>query len=212
MLINAKDYKMRTTTKSSASKTAASHATSRTTGSKTTSRAKTEDAVSILMDDHAKVKKLFKQFEKQCKADDDAGKMQTANMICMELIVHAMAEEEIFYPATRQAINDEDLLNEAEVEHYSAKELIAQIQFAEDTGPMWDAKVIVLGEYIDHHVTEEEEEMFPKMRKTKVDLEELGEQLMMRKEELMAELVDVNGDINIKVLKQHAIDAVQKKH
>ncbi len=195
---------MRTTTKATSSKTA-SQTTAR-------SRAKVEDAISMLEDDHAKVKKLFKLFEKQCKADDTEAKMNTANMICMELTVHAMAEEEIFYPAARRAIKEEDLLNEAEVEHDSAKELIAQIQFMEDSGPMYDAKVIVLGEYIDHHVTEEEEEMFPKVRKSKIDLEELGDELQMRKEELMAGLLDMNGNINIKVLKQHAIDAVSKKH
>ena len=77
---------------------------------------------------------------------------------------------------------------------------------------MYDAKVTVLGEYIDHHITEEEEEMFPKVRKAKVDLEELGEQLMMRKAELMAEMMNDDDEINIEVLKQHALDAVSKKH
>lgn len=199
---------MRTTTKSSTRSTKASNATSRATSRSAT----VEDAVSILTDDHDKVKKLFKQFEKHCKADNTEAKVETANMICMELTVHAMAEEEIFYPAARMAIKDDDLLNEAEVEHDSAKELIAQIQFMESDNPMYDAKVTVLGEYIDHHITEEEEEMFPKVRKAKVDLEELGEQLMMRKEELMAEIMSANGQINIEVLKQHALDAVSKKH
>jgi hemerythrin superfamily protein len=197
---------MRTTTKS-ANKTSKTTAQSASRG-----RSKVEDAISILEDDHAKVKKLFKQFEKQSKADDSMGKVKTANLICMELTIHAMAEEEIFYPAARMSIKDEDLLNEAEVEHDSAKELIAQIQFMETDNPMYDAKVTVLGEYIDHHVTEEEEEMFPKMRKAKVDLEELGEQLMMRKEELMGVMTDIDGNINVDVLKQHALDAVSKKH
>lgn len=197
---------MATTTKSTSDKTSkASQTASR-------GRAKVEDAINILMDDHAKVKKLFKQFEKLSKAEDEAGKVEVANTICMELTIHAMAEEEIFYPVARQAIKDEDLLNEAEVEHDSAKELIAQIQFMEADNPMYDAKVTVLGEYINHHVTEEEEEMFPKMRKAKIDLEELGEQLTMRKEELLGEMVDGEGDINIEVLKQHALDAVSKKH
>lgn len=206
---------MATTTKSTSDKTS-TKSTSGKTGkaSQTASRgrAKVDDAINILMDDHAKVKKLFKQFEKLSKAEDEAGKVEVANTICMELTIHAMAEEEIFYPIARQAINDEDLLNEAEVEHDSAKELIAQIQFMEADNPMYDAKVTVLGEYINHHVTEEEEEMFPKMRKAKVDLEELGEQLTMRKEELLDEMVDEDGVINIEVLKQHALDAVSKKH
>jgi hemerythrin superfamily protein len=129
----------------------------------------------------------------------------------MELTIHAMVEEEIFYPQVRMAINDDDMLNEAEVEHDSAKELIAQIQFMETDNPMYDAKVTVLGEYIEHHVTEEEEEMFPKVRKAKMDLEELGEDMRMRKEVLMSELM-TDGEINIDVLKQYALDAVSKKH
>lgn len=193
------------TSKSTSSKAAASQATSR-------GRSKMEDAVSLLTDDHANVKKLFKKFEKMASAENEAGKTEVANMICMELTVHAMVEEELFYPAARMAIGDDDLLNEAEVEHDSAKELIAQIQFMEPDNPMYDAKVTVLGEYIEHHVTEEEEEMFPKVRKSKMDLEELGEQMQMRKEELMAELMSVDGEINIEVLKQHALDAVSTKH
>jgi hemerythrin superfamily protein len=208
-LFNAKETAMRTSTKSS-TKSAKSSATSTRTTSR--SRAHVEDAVSVLTDDHDKVKKLFKQFEKYCKVDNIEAKIETANMICMELTIHAMAEEEIFYPAARMAIDDDDLFNEAEVEHDSAKELIAQIQFMESDNPMYDAKVTVLGEYIDHHITEEEEEMFPKVRKAKVDLEELGEQLIMRKEKLMAAMMGTDGQINIEVLKQHALDAVSKKH
>jgi len=202
---------MRTTTKSS-TQSAKSSSASSSSRATSRSRANVEDAVSILTDDHDKVKKLFKQFEKHCKAENEEAKVETANMICMELTIHAMTEEEIFYPAARMAIDDDDLLNEAEVEHDSAKELIAQIQFMEPENPMYDAKVTVLGEYIDHHITEEEEEMFPKVRKAKVDLEELGEQLMMRKAELMAEMMNDDDEINIEVLKQHALDAVSKKH
>jgi hemerythrin-like domain-containing protein len=147
------------------------------------------DAVTLLMDDHKAVKKLFKEFEKLAKADDTDGKVEVANQICEELTIHAMIEEEIFYPAARAAIDDEDMLNEAEVEHASAKDLIAQIREMEGDDPMYDATVKVLSEYINHHVEEEEKEMFPKAKKAKMDLEGIGVQLMERKEELSAEAV-----------------------
>lgn len=146
------------------------------------------DAVSLLIDDHKKVKKLFKEFEKLAKADDIDGKVEIANEICEELTIHTMIEEEIFYPAAR-AVIDEDMLNEAEVEHATAKDLIAQIREMAGDDPMYDATVKVLSEYIDHHVEEEETEMFPKAKKAKMDLEGLGVQMMERKEELSAESI-----------------------
>ena len=173
---------------------------------------KSDDAIVILTSDHAKVKKLFKEFEKLSKKDDTVAKVKVANQICVELTVHALAEEEIFYSAARRATHADDLMNEADVEHDSAKDLIAQIQTISPQDPMYDAKVTVLGEYINHHVKEEETEMFPKVRKTKLDLQELGMQLKMRKEELMSKLVAINGNINVAMLKQSTIDAAAKKH
>jgi hemerythrin-like domain-containing protein len=102
--------------------------------------------------------------------------------------VHATIEEEIFYPAAREGIKDEDLVDEATVEHASAKDLIAQIQQSEPDEELYDAKVKVLGEYIDHHVKEEEGELFPQARRAKLDLDALGEQLLERKSELMSEM------------------------
>ena len=104
----------------------------------------------------------------------------------MELSVHTKVEEEIFYPAVREAIDDEDLMDEADVEHDGAKSLIAQLQAMKPGEDHYDAKVTVLGEYIDHHVKEEHEEMFPKARKAKVDSVQLGEQISARKKELLA--------------------------
>jgi hemerythrin superfamily protein len=144
------------------------------------------DAVSLLIDDHKKVKKLFKEYEKLAKQEDTEGKVEVAMQICEELTVHAQIEEEIFYPAARDAIGDDDMLNEAEVEHATAKDLIAQIQEMSGDDEMYDAKVKVLSEYINHHVEEEEGEMFPKAKKAKMDLEALGVQLLERKEELTA--------------------------
>src|SRR6202012_4526946 len=119
----------------------------------TTSRTPS-DACSLLDADHRNVKKMFKEFEPlaESKAKTAAAKRrQLADQICHELKVHTQIEEEIFYPALREAIKAEDLLDEAEVEHASAKELIAQIEEGDETDPKWCAKVIVLGEYIDHH-------------------------------------------------------------
>lgn len=186
-----------TNTKSTASRKAGEISTSK------------DSAITMLMVDHAKVKKLFKEFEKLSKKDDD-GKVEIANQICMELIVHAKAEEEVFYPAARMAINDDDMLNEAEVEHDTAKDLIAQIQTMSPNDEMYDAKVTVLGEYIDHHVKEEETEMFPKVRKAKVDLSELGQQLKMKKVELMNKLLSPTGKIHADLLKQAAVEAASK--
>lgn len=151
------------------------------------SHSSTPDAIELLMEDHKKVKKLFKEFEKLSKQEDIDGKVEIANQICEELTIHTTLEEEIFYPAAREAIEDEDIVNEAIVEHASAKDLIAQIQEMSGDDEMYDAKVTVLCEYVNHHVEEEEKEMFPKAKKAKMDLEGLGAQLMERKEELMTE-------------------------
>jgi len=165
-----------------------------------TSKASTavkHDAIVLLKQDHAEVKKMFKQFDKLAEKEDIEGKTQIANKICAELIAHTIAEEEIFYPAARQATQDDDMLNEANVEHESAKSLIAQIQSMDPADPMYDAKVTVLGEYINHHVEEEETEMFPMVKKSKeLDLKEMGAQITARKEELLSELCDMEGEID----------------
>ena len=111
-----------------------------------------------------------------------------AQQICEELTIHTTIEEEIFYPAARAAINDDDIMDEADVEHAGAKELIAQIQAMKPDESHYDAKVKVLGEEIDHHVKEEQGEMFPKVRKTKLDLAGLGAQMAARKAELKEEM------------------------
>ena len=132
---------------------------------------------------------MFKEYQKLVDGDKSSEEKETlARQICLMLTVHATTEEEIFYPAARDAIDDEDLLDEAEVEHGSAKELIAQIEAGSPSDPLYDAKVKVLGEYVQHHVKEEEEELFPKVKKAKVDLASLGEQILVRKEELMPEM------------------------
>ncbi|WP_256377000.1 hemerythrin domain-containing protein [Nitrosospira multiformis] len=140
----------------------------------------------MLTDDHNKVKKMFKEFEKLHKKQEE-GKEELVQQICQELKIHAQLEEEIFYPAAREAIDDDDLMNEATVEHQAAKDLIEKIQSTSSSDPMYDAMVSVLGEYVNHHIEEEQNEIFPKVEKAKMDLEELGSEIEERKEALMEE-------------------------
>lgn len=147
------------------------------------------DAITALKADHKKVKELFRQFQK-VKGEDDAQdeKATLVKQICTELTIHTTIEEEIFYPAVREQIEDEDVMDEALVEHAGAKELVAQLEEMTPDDELFDAKVTVLGEHVDHHVKEEEGEMFPKVRKARVDTEELGAQMAQRRKELRAEL------------------------
>lgn len=158
------------------------------TGSKTTRKtqraaAKPADAIKLLKTDHREVEGYFKEYE---KLEDESEKKMLAERICLALTVHTQIEEEIFYPAAREGIDDDDLLDEAEVEHASAKQLIAEILAMEPDEPLYDAKVTVLGEYVSHHVEEEESEMFPEARDGDLDLKALGVQLAERKAALMA--------------------------
>ena len=144
--------------------------------------AKPVGAIKLLKADHAEVKAWFKAYE---KTKDDDQKQQLADQICKALTVHAQIEEEIFYPAAYAALEDDDLLDEAEVEHASAKALIAEIAASKVGEPLFEARVKVLGEYINHHVEEEEGELFPECKSSGMDLKALGEQLAARKAELM---------------------------
>lgn len=148
---------------------------------------KSQDAIALLKEDHRAVEKLFKDYE---GAKGEGRKEKLARKICLELTVHTMLEEEIFYPACDGKI-DEDLLKEAYVEHDAAKVLIAEIEAGNgQSDDFFDAKVQVLGEEIEHHVEEEEGELFPQVRKADLDLKAIGESLAQRKKELMAEFKD----------------------
>jgi hemerythrin superfamily protein len=143
-----------------------------------------QDAIALLKEDHRAVEKLFKEFE---GAKGEGRKEKLARRICMELTVHTKIEEEIFYPACKGKV-DEDLLKEAYVEHDAAKLLIAEIEAGSgQSDEFFDAKVQVLSEQIEHHVDEEEKELFPEVRKADLDLKALGEQLAARKKELIGE-------------------------
>ena len=148
--------------------------------------AKKNDAVDLLDADHIAVKKLFTEFSKLCEVDAPAEeKRAIADKICMELTVFTAIEEQIFYPAARDAINDDDLLNEAEVEHAGAKDLIAQISAMDVEEELFNAKVIVLGEYIDHQVDEERYEIFSKARQSVMGLKGMVDDLTALKENLL---------------------------
>jgi hemerythrin superfamily protein len=149
-------------------------------GRAATRGARSMDALKLLKTDHREVEQLFQQFER-ARAPKQA---ELATQICRMLEVHTQIEEEIFYPAAREALKDADLVEEAEVEHQSAKDLIAQIRDGE-RDEKFAARVKVLGEYVRHHVREEEQQMFKQLNPRRIDLAALGEQLMQRKQALL---------------------------
>ena len=153
------------------------------------SKAKATGAVELLKEQHDKVKKAFKEFEKLDREDNEA-QQQLVQRVCEDLKLHTTLEEELFYPAAREAIDDEDILNEAQIEHETAKMLIEQLENMGPEDPNFHATFTVLGEYVLHHVKEEEGEMFPQVKKADLDLEELGARMRSRMEELMGEAAD----------------------
>ena len=150
----------------------------------------TQDAIQLLTQDHRRVEELFERFEKAEEGDKQA----IARTICTELKVHTLLEEEIFYPALRGKIDDDDI-DEALVEHDGSKVLINEIDASGGESDFFEAKVKVLQEQIEHHIKEEESEsdnLFSQARKADVDLDALGEQMAVRKAELM-QLADREG-------------------
>ena len=137
----------------------------------------------MLRADHKLVSGLFDEYE---KTRSSARKKTIVQKICAELGVHAQVEEEIFYPAVKQALKDKELVPEATVEHATLKDLIAQVKDVEPDDEMFDAKIKVMSEYVKHHVREEQNEIFPKARSTRLDMKALGAQMAARKQELLA--------------------------
>jgi hemerythrin superfamily protein len=147
-------------------------------------RTRAQDAIGMLKEDHKKVSALFEQYG---KARSTTKKQTIVSTICRELSIHSMVEEEIFYPAVKAALKDRKLVPEAIVEHATLKEFIAKIDGKLPDGEMFDAQVQVMGEYVKHHVNEEQTIMFRKARKGKLDLVELGQRIAQRKLELSSE-------------------------
>jgi hemerythrin superfamily protein len=148
-----------------------------------TATSKPQEATALLRADHVKVSALFADFEKTRSAKK---KKDIVSVICRELTAHTTIEEEIFYPAVQAALKDHELVPEANVEHASVKDLIAQVKDVEPGGDEYDARVKVMGEFVKHHVKEEQNEMFPRAKKTKLDMFALGERMAARKAELLA--------------------------
>jgi hemerythrin-like domain-containing protein len=146
--------------------------------------AKHKDAITLLKEDHRNVRSAFSKYH-ELGAQAYKTKKTLADQICKELVVHTRVEEEIFYPEFQKAVNaSKGLVNEAKVEHDTAKDLIDQIGRMDAKDELFDAKVTVLSEYVDHHIKEEEDEMFPLLKKTSVDLADLGQRMQARKDEL----------------------------
>jgi hypothetical protein len=185
---------MATTKKTKAKKAAERKATKgKTSQDKTTgarSASETQSALDLLEEDHREVEGYFDAYE---DLEDEAEKEELATKICLALRVHTQIEEEIFYPAARKATEDDDLLDEAAVEHAGAKRLIEEIEAMEVGDDLYDAKVKVLGEQVRHHVKDEEAELFPEVKSAKMDIEEIGKKLSQRKTTLLAELSGEQG-------------------
>lgn len=144
---------------------------------------KTQDATALLRADHKLVSGLFGEYG---KTRSSAKKKKLVAKICTELSVHAQVEEEIFYPAVKLALKDSEMIPEATVEHATLRDLIAQVEGVEPDGEMFDAKIRVMCEYVEHHVKEEQDEMFPKAKSAKLDMVVLGARMAERKAELLS--------------------------
>lgn len=159
-----------------------------------------QDAIAMLEADHDKVLELFEHFEDIKDGHAHREKQAIVADACRELTIHVTLEEEVFYPAVRGALDDDDLMNEALVEHEGAKSLIGDLESMDAGDEMFNARFIVLSEYIRHHVKEERQELFPKVRATDIDLGALGQKMAARK----AELMKGNGAAKAKPAKRKA--------
>lgn len=146
------------------------------------------NALDLLEQDHRQVEEWFDEYD-ELEGDEDR-KAELSEKICLALKVHSQIEEEILYPQAREATGDNDLLDEAMVEHATAKSLIREIEAMEVGEELYDAKIRVLGEIVKQHIKEEEDELFPELQSAKMDLDAIGKQLAERKEELMSEMAD----------------------
>jgi hypothetical protein len=153
-------------------------------GRKRETEAASPNAFELLEQDHREVEEWFDEYDEL--KEDDNRKGELAEKICLALKVHAQIEEEIFYPKAREATKDNDLIDEAVVEHATVKNLIGEIEAMEVGEELYDAKMRVLGEMVKHHIREEEEELFPELEAAQMDLGAVGKEIAERKEELMS--------------------------
>lgn len=155
--------------------------------SRNNSKARTE-VLDMLKEDHARVKKAFRDAQKLDSEEDQEELQMIVEQTCAELEVHARLEEELFYPAVRSAIKETELIDEAEVEHESAKALIAQLRAMTPADEKYAPTFKVLGEYVKHHIKEEEKEMFEQLNRSRIEWEELQQQMLTMRETLMSEM------------------------
>ena len=152
-----------------------------------------DDAASLLIEDHRKVQQMFEEFKKLGDEDMEE-KEDLVRTACTELRIHAMLEEEIVYPALREELDEESLVDEAEVEHTVAKQLMGELEEMSPDEELYDAKFTVLGEYVNHHIQEEEKEIFPQAKRAKVDMQALGAQIKKRKQEILDEIGELSEE------------------
>jgi hemerythrin superfamily protein len=168
-----------------ATQTGAGKTTRKTTSARKATSSRAKDAIAVLKDQHREVEKLFGQFKK-ARGEDRQAKL--CEQICTELKIHTRIEEELLYPRAHDELSDASLVDEAYVEHNAAKDLIGEIEQTDPGDEMFEARMQVLEEQIRHHVKEEEGELFPKIRKTDMDLKAIGEALQQRTKELRSEM------------------------
>lgn len=128
-----------------------------------------EEIISLLTQDHRKILDLFEQFRRIRKGNDSNGKQMVAELVCTELVIHAQLEREILYPALRRALDEPELLDEAEVEHRMAHQMISELEFMDSEDELYDAELAVLCNYVSHHIQEEENRIFPRIRQAPLD-------------------------------------------
>jgi hemerythrin superfamily protein len=157
-------------------------------GARTATAVRTE-VLNMLKEDHKKVKKAFQTFERLDKQERADECQALVTQTCADLTLHATLEEEVFYPAIRPVLREEDLIDEAEVEHASAKTLIADLRQMAPEDRAYAATFKVLGEYVQHHIKEEESEIFPQLTRAKLDWDDLQQQMTARREALEEELM-----------------------
>ena len=146
------------------------------------------DAVSLLIADHDKARMLFAEYQRIKESGTAAEKFEVAKQVCGDLLIHMAIEEALFYPPVRKAISEKDLVKEGKEEHEEAKDLIRKLGDLDLASAEFDTTMQKLFEGVTHHVDEEEQEMFPKVRDSKLDLQALGEELLDAKNEMRTRL------------------------
>lgn len=157
------------------------------------------DGLELLRQDHRRVLDLFERFEKLGESGDKRVKERVAQQICAELLLHAKIEEAVLYPIAREAIDAEDDIDEALVEHEAVETLIKKLTDMNVGDAMYDATVKVMGEQVEHHATEEEDELFPKIEASGLDLEALGEELETKRETFLQSADSTFGKLKLAV-------------